>query len=259
MRWGGHANGRIPVDQLEYVGIGVRSGQPQYLHPSVAAAWRALQADFKRHKVNLLITEGYRTLELQEAYWAKWQNGTGNPAAYPGTSNHGWATAVDMANYLALPADVRRPLIEARGFSLTTGDRVREPWHIEYVATLAPVDVGVTIPITPEETPTLEDNMLWLKHDSHEVWYIIAPGVKTQRIRDKVEARNLSDAILGEGERARRATSAALTALISRCEASLPEYRGLTATAVAKAVAAEIRADLESVPAATVNELRDRL
>lgn len=133
--WGGYRNGRIPTSELEYVGIGVRSGQPQYLHPAVAAAWRALQADFKRHKVNLLITEGYRTIELQQAYWDRYQAG-GTPAARPGTSNHGWGTAVDMANYFALAPSVRRPLIEARGFSLETGDRVREPWHIEYVGSL---------------------------------------------------------------------------------------------------------------------------
>lgn len=151
--WGGHLNGRISLSELEYVGMGVISGQPQYLHPTVAAAWRALQGDFKREGVNLLITEGYRTLELQQHYWNRYQAG-GTVAARPGTSNHGWGTAVDMANYLSLPAKTRRPLIEARGFSLDTGDRVGEPWHIEYVGTLTQAGTPGT-PITPG----IEDDM----------------------------------------------------------------------------------------------------
>lgn len=138
-RWGGHQNGRIPLAALTYVGIGVMSGQPQYLHPAVAIAWRALQADFKQLGVNLLITEGYRTLELQRAYRERWESDPENQptAARPGTSNHGWATAIDMANYTGLSPSERRPLIRARGFSLATGDAVREPWHIEYVGSLA--------------------------------------------------------------------------------------------------------------------------
>ena len=45
--WVAHRNGQIPLSALEYVGIGVRSGQPQYLHPTVAEAWRNLQAAFR--------------------------------------------------------------------------------------------------------------------------------------------------------------------------------------------------------------------
>lgn len=152
--WGNHRNGRIPVELLTFVGMGVMSGQPQYLHPTVATAWRALQDDFNREGANLLITEGYRTIELQQAYWDRWWAGNGNTAARPGTSNHGWATAIDMANYSGVPSTTRRRLIRARGFSLAAGDRVGEPWHIEFVAALAPAGTPGT-PIAPG----IEDDM----------------------------------------------------------------------------------------------------
>lgn len=159
--WGGHRNGRIPLADLEYVGIGVRSGQPQYLHPTVAQAWRNLQAALRAQGVNLLITEGYRTLALQQVYWDRKQADPRAPAAArPGTSNHGWGTAVDMANYLAVPATTRRRLIREAGFSTATGDRVREPWHIEYVGVLAPAASPGT-PVTPGNPtpPEIEDDM----------------------------------------------------------------------------------------------------
>lgn len=159
--WGGHRNGQIPLAALEYVGIGVRSGEPQYLQPTVAQAWRNLQAAFRARGVSLLITEGYRTLALQQAYWDRKQADPKAPAAArPGTSNHGWGTAVDMANYLAIPASTRRQLIRDAGFSTATGDRVGEPWHIEYVAALAPTappgtPISPTNPATPGTEPTM--------------------------------------------------------------------------------------------------------
>lgn len=255
--WGGHSNGRIPTSALTYVGIGVRSGEPQYLHPTVAAAWKALQADFKRHKVDLLITEGYRTLELQQAYWNRYQAG-GTVAARPGTSKHGWATAVDMANYLALPPSVRRPLIEARGFSLETGDRIREPWHIEYVGTLTQAGTPGT-PITTEEEdemriiqpfggdgraaiapgfgyifPTWDDYVLFCNV------YGIDPNAPTQKIGDASVSKETAQRWFNQVVDMHRAGSA-------------PTASGGTVNL------APVLAAIDKVPIATVDELRDRL
>lgn len=221
--WGGHRNGRIPLDQLEYVGIGVRSGQPQYLHPAVASAWRALQEAYRERGVSLLITEGYRTLELQNAYYAAYLARKRRPpaAAYPGSSNHGWATAIDMANYLGLPAKVRRPLIEAHGFSLATGDAVNEPWHIEYVGVLDFAGVGDTTPIRPTAPDPVEDEVFWLKHEDEEAWYLIAPGVATQIVTDRAAATLVSQVVM-KGKSAQRATAEQITTLSRLCEASIP-------------------------------------
>lgn len=132
--WGGYQNGRIPLAAMEYVGRGAINGEPQYLNPAAAAAWRGFVADVLRETgILLVITEGFRPLALQQHYW----NTLPFPlAATPGTSTHGWALAVDMANYARVDKALLRRLAQARGFSFATGDRVREPWHIEFIGSL---------------------------------------------------------------------------------------------------------------------------
>lgn len=51
----------------------------------------------------LIINDGYRDLAGQWDAWNAWQNGTGNLAAYPGTSNHGWAIAADFGGEVYSP------------------------------------------------------------------------------------------------------------------------------------------------------------
>lgn len=156
MVWGGHQNGRIPLDELEYVGVGVRSGQPQYLHPAAAAAWRALVAAVQtRTGRSLLITEGYRTLELQRAYWTRYQSQGRPVAARPGTSRHGWALAVDMAGYGAAELVAVRELGPDLGWSTATGQQVGEPWHLEYVGGLDLPAVVDTALLRRRKEPTM--------------------------------------------------------------------------------------------------------
>lgn len=258
--WGGHQNGRIPLDVLTYVGPGVLSGAPQYLHPAVALAWRGFVTDvWREHGVGLLLTEGYRTIALQEHYWARWIAGRGNSAAFPGTSSHGWATAVDMANYLAVPVASRRAIAQRHGFSFATGDRVGEPWHIEYVGSLALAgSPGENLPI-PETPPEEEEEEMsfWRKHDSHELWLLMAPGVETVRIRDHATAALISRTI-NNGKAAERASSQELGALIAACEASIPQRVGLSETQLVAAIERELAAALDGVARTEeVSELRD--
>ena len=64
--------------------------------------------------------------------WALYQSGRGNPAARPGTSNHGWGTAVDFATP-AMRAMVNR--IGAKyGWSKQWSDAPSEWWHVLYQA-----------------------------------------------------------------------------------------------------------------------------
>lgn len=274
--WGGHRNGRIPTSELEYVGIGVRSGEPQYLHPAVAEAWRALQADFKRRKVDLLITEGYRTFELQQAYWNRYQSG-GTVAARPGTSNHGWGTAVDMANYFALPPSVRRPLIEARGFSLATGDRVREPWHIEYVGSLqwaatpgTPVNPGTEDDMSKPriiqafglpDTAVIGGGMAYLFPNAAELAHVrnmerpTNPGIDgTQTVGDagmsEASRRELLNTIVN--------IYASAQGVQNSIAAVRADIAGIE-TGGATVDTGRVLEALAAVPTATVNELRDRL
>ncbi|BAU32447.1 M15 family metallopeptidase [Microcella alkaliphila] len=149
LAWGGHQNGRIPTSALTPIGRGalpggIQFGKEQYAHPAAAAAWfRLRDAVQTRTGVRMGVAEGYRDLALQQHYW----NTLPFPmAATPGTSNHGWGRAIDMYGYTAAALRAVRDLGPGLGWSLATGDRVGEPWHIEYVGSLT-----VTTTTSPEE------------------------------------------------------------------------------------------------------------
>lgn len=156
LAWGGHRNGQIPVSALAPIGLGQLPGgmqyrKQQYLHHTAALAWQALvRAVYAETGVRLRVTEGYRDYALQLHYW---QTLPFPQAAFPGTSSHGWARAVDMYGYTVSALQAVRRIGPTLGWSLATGDRVNEPWHIEYVASLTPppdfADDGTTVPIPP--------------------------------------------------------------------------------------------------------------
>lgn len=71
----------------------------------------------------------YRTYDQQVYFWNLYQQG-GNTAARPGTSNHGWGLAVDLATpaMRALLDRIGAPY----GWSKAWSDAPGEWWHIKY-------------------------------------------------------------------------------------------------------------------------------
>jgi len=87
--WGGYANGQIPLSELTQVG-------GYYFRNDAAQAMVALRMAYSSALGRaLIINDGYRDLAGQQQAWNDYQQG-GNLAAPPGTSNHGWALAVDF-------------------------------------------------------------------------------------------------------------------------------------------------------------------
>lgn len=132
------SNGRLEIDSLCKVGVGPE-GQDQYLRCDAAEAWEKLGAQFEaKFGKPLRVEYGYRPYDWQ--LQALDEFGSGQVAA-PGTSNHGWALAVDV------PVDdgfrFGRPEFEwlaANGpkagwhhpdWARAGGGR-EEPWHFEY-------------------------------------------------------------------------------------------------------------------------------
>lgn len=73
------------------------NGSTWALRPEAAgalAAWNA--AHRERWGRDIPVNETQRSLATQQAYWDAYQAGTGNLAAYPGSSNHGWGIALDF-------------------------------------------------------------------------------------------------------------------------------------------------------------------
>ncbi len=87
--WGGYQNGRIPASAL----CPVPSAPSLLLECQAAAAFAQLNTAFRAvFGQDIGITDGYRSYDDQVACRAE----KGSLCADPGTSNHGWAKAVDI-------------------------------------------------------------------------------------------------------------------------------------------------------------------
>lgn len=123
---GSYQNGKLPASALAAIYQGSLQVEP-------AAAWNALNVEARKRGVELYPTgskSSYRTYEQQVELYNAYLNGTGNLAAKPGTSNHGWGNAVDVATQ-AMRSTIDQ--IGAQfGYSKSWSDAPTEWWHICY-------------------------------------------------------------------------------------------------------------------------------
>ena len=135
--WGGYQNGRVPASALSPVLSGVPGSG--YLRPDAARDYFSMALAFSSAIGRPLdITEGYRDYDRQVDYWNKYQAGTGNLAAYPGTSNHGWGISCDFGSGVQTAGSSAKRWLDANGPSFgwtPTGNTFSrpEPWHFDYV------------------------------------------------------------------------------------------------------------------------------
>ncbi len=122
-----YLNGRIPGAALG----NIYRGQ---LRKDAARAWNAMNMEAEgRYGVTLHPTgpaSSYRTLAQQQQLWNLYTSGRGNLAARPGTSNHGWGLAVDLATQ-----EMRRvvdAIGEPYGYAKKWSDAPSEWWHIKW-------------------------------------------------------------------------------------------------------------------------------
>jgi len=106
--------------------------------------------------VSWSITDSYRTYEGQNKIFdwdyynktkKKRKKGTsGTPAAYPGTSNHGWGAAVDIGVKYGDKAHNWLTKNASRfGFSNPFKDPRTEPWHWEHLSSAKKLGANVSI------------------------------------------------------------------------------------------------------------------
>ena len=143
-------NGKIDPRLLRELRIGGR------LHHQAAQAWEAMSIAARKEGFKLTHVGAYRTYErqlamFQERYqkkpstsivvrtWrnAKWYLKKGKaPCAVPGTSNHGWGLAIDVAGANGALLLWLRLNAGRFGFTWEVADTANpnfEPWHLRYV------------------------------------------------------------------------------------------------------------------------------
>ncbi|RBY89526.1 NlpC/P60 family protein [Blastococcus sp. TF02A-30] len=130
--WGGWSNGRIPVQALCQLGV-----YQHALRCDAAAGYAQMSDAFQaQFGTPLCITDSYRSVGSQmAAFRAK-----PKLAAVPGTSNHGWALAVDLCGGINIAGTPQWTWMTANagrfGFVqpawAAPGGEKPEPWHWEY-------------------------------------------------------------------------------------------------------------------------------
>jgi hypothetical protein len=119
-------NGQLPPSEL----APIQNGR---LAIKAAAAWNAMNVEARSKGTELRPTgskSSYRTYAQQVELYNAYLNGTGNLAAKPGTSNHGWGLAVDVATQ-SMRSTIDR-VGEKYGWAKKWSDAPSEWWHIKY-------------------------------------------------------------------------------------------------------------------------------
>lgn len=142
------ANGRLDTSELEPIkGAGSSKSKGHKLNDVAAKAYSEMVAAAEADGISWDIIDSYRDYETQVDVAArKGLYSQGGLAAVPGTSNHGWGSAVDLKLNGEALAWFRA---NAKRFGFT--NIPREPWHWEHKA-------SVPFAKTGKEDPAAEKN-----------------------------------------------------------------------------------------------------
>ncbi|SDS43243.1 Peptidase family M23 [Brevibacterium siliguriense] len=131
--WGGHSNGRIPASAM----CQLRTAPGQMLRCDAQAAFDRLSKAFEaRFGAPISVTDAYRDYATQVILKRR----KGRMAATPGTSNHGWALAVDLGSGINSFGTAQHQWMRANapkfgwihpGWARQTGS-LPEPWHWQF-------------------------------------------------------------------------------------------------------------------------------
>lgn len=136
-----HENGKISLAELDRIDpmfFDVDLGGAAMMHPEAAAAMSAMVAAATKDGRPFRVIYSYRTFAKQVEKWDNYQAG-GNLAAQPGTSNHGWAVAVDLGGLTSSVLGWLRN--NARRFGYIN-DVPSEDWHWTYQEHIWDGEVG---------------------------------------------------------------------------------------------------------------------
>ena len=145
-------------------------GGSHKLNPTAAKAYLQMVDAAKKDGVVWKITDSFRPLKIQcnildwdhfaKTGKKKKIKTAGTPVAFPGNSNHGWGSAVDLgAKYGDKVHTWLTDNAAKFGFSNPFKDPRTEPWHWEHVESAKALKSGMTLPDSGAEVtlPTSGD------------------------------------------------------------------------------------------------------
>jgi len=118
-----YVRGKASIITVQPVGNG------QYLRADAAKNFKALRAAGAKAGFTFSPTSGFRTMEQQKVLYQKDLNGTGNPAAKPGTSKHQNGIAMDIGGVGGYGSKAYNWLNATAGKYGFKDDVRGEPWH----------------------------------------------------------------------------------------------------------------------------------
>lgn len=149
-------NGQIPSGELSDIDVlpGEES-EDHRLNATAAAAYNKMVDAAKKDGITWGLISSYRPLETQKRLAKKLGlYKKGGKAAVPGTSNHGWGSAVDidLKKGSGKRATLRWLKDNASKFGFST--IAREPWHWEHKSSAKTIKSDGTMPEPGEEIET---------------------------------------------------------------------------------------------------------
>lgn len=261
-------NGKLDPTSLTRLSVG------GYLTPAAANSFERWRVAASKAGVNLTITsaaDAYRIYEVQERIFTEryqtaytqyapgkvdrrmWQGrawfrraGTA-AAAVPGTSNHGWAIAIDIKDVGGFNSAFYNWLSAtgpALGWSNDEGRSVNEPWHWRYTPS---GDSGGGGSATPDPTPTTpeeDDDMPLTDADIQKIW-----AYKNAEVEDDdiyAVTRAARDGTITTNEIYRLLTSE-IAAAIARTEAAAAAAKDNTKPITRGGVEVSLRQEIANI------------
>lgn len=150
------ANGQIPNTELSAIPVITGDSSGHKLNPQAAAAYSEMVAAAKQDGVSWGITDSYRPLEVQQRLVKqKGLYSKGGLAAAPGTSNHGWGSAVDLK---VKKGDAAHTWLSNNAAKYGFSTIPREAWHWEHKESAKVIKSGATPVVNPTAAQTIAGN-----------------------------------------------------------------------------------------------------
>jgi hypothetical protein len=146
-------NGRIPDSELAQIPVLKGKNYGHKLNPEAAKDYSDMVDAAKRDGVVWGITDSYRSYKVQDRIFdwdlfrrtgKKKKKGTGGKitVAYPGTSNHGWGSAVDL---IVKKGDEAHNWLTKNASKFGFSPLSSEPWHWEHKGSANKIKKGAKL------------------------------------------------------------------------------------------------------------------